>query len=492
MGIVDYDGNLNSSLKNDTLKSSEMDATTDSIATGAASDGSDKFTLSIGSDDYEINYSDTTSLEDLVSSINSKDGASDKVFASIIENPDGKYNLLLIAKEGYENLSLSINDNSSNLDISFSEDSGSISRDSGSISRDSGSISRDSGSISRDSGNISRDSGNITGDYDGNILSTNTNGKMVDIQTATDATFKYNGITMTRSSNTIDDIQLGLEIKILKDDASANISISQDRQPIKDELENFVSSFNTMQKQLDAMTLADVEAGKVGVFNGDNSINSIGRSLRKLITERDSENGLALSHFGLEIDRSGKLSFNSVTFDKKMDEDPKAVADYFSGKTSVVGEYDRYKDSFIRFATKEGLTFKELEDKIDDGTYDSNDKLFDDEDYIIDDIKDFTNSMINTYNYKIEATTHKDGIFEKIYDNLKSLNSLGGTILSVSDGLSQQGKQLEENRIKSLTALNKRYDTMTSRFIQYDSMINSLNNSFAVLQQQITMAINGK
>ena len=458
IGIVDYDGKLDDLLKSDILKSDAMSSKTDSIATGAAA--GDNFTLNIGADNFTISYDDTTSLEDLVTAINSDAGASEQVFASIITNPDGNYNLLLTAKEGFEDKALSITDDSANLDIGFTEDSGSMVKDSGTIADDSGTL-------------------------------VNNKGGMVDIQSSRDASFKYNGINMTRSKNTIDDIQLGLEIKLLKDDASANISITQDTQPIKDELENFVSSFNTMQKQIDTMTLADLDAKKVGVFNGNNSINSISRSLKKLLTERDSETGFSLANFGLEMDRTGKLSLNSSALDDKLKDDPTSVANFFSGKTTVVGDFDKYKDSFVRFAQKEDITFKELEDRIDDGTYDLNDKLFDNEDFTFDDIKDFTNGEVTSYNYKMDSTTHKDGVFEKLYTNLKNLNTLGGTILSISDGLSKEGKQLEENREKSLISLNARYDTMTSRFIQYDSMINSLNNQFASLQQQISMAVNG-
>jgi len=451
IGLVDFDGNLNDELKNDIYKSDVFDKKTDKIASDSGT-----LTIKTAGGDTTFKYDSDTTLQQLADKINKNENDGDSnnadssknVYASVVEDEDGKFNLVLTAKNPAEDTDITIEDNSGNLDTKL--------------------VSGDDGSAENDSG------------------------KVTDIQTSSDASFKFNGITMSRSKNTIDDIQLGLEIKLLKDDADANVSITQDTQPIKDELENFVTSYNTMQKQIDAMTLADMEAKKVGVFNGNNSINGISRSLRKLLTERDKETGLALANFGLEIDRTGKLKFDSSALDDKLKEDPKAVADYFSGKTTVVGDFDKYKDSFVRFAEKENISFSELEDRIDDGYYDEDDKLFDDEDFIIKDIKDFTNAEITTYNYKMDATEHKDGIFEKLYTNLKSLNTSGGTILSMSDGLSKEGKQLEENRTKSLLALNARYDTMTSRFIQYDSMINSLNNQFSALQQQISMAVNGK
>ncbi len=451
IGLVDFDGNLNGELKSDIYKSDVFDKKTDKIASDSGT-----LTIKTAGGDTTFEYDSDTTLQQLADKINKNENDGDSnnadssknVYASVVEDKDGKFSLVLTAKNPAEDDDITIEDNSGNLDTKL--------------------VSGDDGSAENDSG------------------------KVKDIQTSRDASFKYNGISMTRSKNTIDDIQLGLEIKLLKDDADANVSITQDKQPIKDELENFVTSYNAAQKQIDAMTLADMEAKKVGIFNGNNSINGISRSLRKLITERDKESGLALANFGLEIDRTGKLKLNSSDLDDKLKEDPEAVANFFSGKTTVVGDFDKYKDSFVRFAKKEDITFKELEDRIDDGTYDLNDKLFDDEEFTFDDIKDLKNSEVTSYNYKMESTIHKDGIFEKLYGNLKSLNTSGGTILSMSDGLSKEGKQLEENRTKSLLALNSRYDTMTSRFIQYDSMINSLNNQFSALQQQISMAVNGK
>lgn len=453
IGLVDFDGNLNGELKSDIYKSDVFDKKTDKIASDSGT-----LTIKTAGGDTTFEYDSDTTLQQLADKINKNENndpddpnnadSSKNVYASVVEDKDGKFSLVLTAKNPAEDDDITIEDNSGNLDTKL--------------------VSGNDGSAENDSG------------------------KVKDIQTSRDASFKYNGISMTRSKNTIDDIQLGLEIKLLKDDADANVSITQDKQPIKDELENFVTSYNAAQKQIDAMTLADMEAKKVGIFNGNNSINGISRSLRKLITERDKESGLALANFGLEIDRTGKLKLNSSDLDDKLKEDPEAVANFFSGKTTVVGDFDKYKDSFVRFAKKEDITFKELEDRIDDGTYDLNDKLFDDEEFTFDDIKDLKNSEVTSYNYKMESTIHKDGIFEKLYGNLKSLNTSGGTILSMSDGLSKEGKQLEENRTKSLLALNSRYDTMTSRFIQYDSMINSLNNQFSALQQQISMAVNGK
>jgi len=506
IGLVDLSGNLDDSLKSDIYKSDVFDKKTDEIASDAGT-----LTIKTAGGDTTFKYDSTTTLQQLADKINTNDNdgsngnadSSENVYASVVEDENGKFSLVLTAKNPAEDDSdITIEDNSGNLDTKL--------------------VSGVDGSATNDDGDIS------------------------DIQTARDASFKYNNISMTRSSNTIDDIQLGLEIKLLKDDADANISITQDTQQLKDELQTFTDSFNSMQKQLDAMTLADLDAGKVGVFNGNNSINSIGRSLKKLLTERDVESGLALANFGLEVDRTGKLKFDSSVLDKKLKEDPEAVANYFSGKTDVksiglVNEIDGLEGTNTvtsgKFNSEDSPITPvggvgKMMISLDDGTTTDEYSILYNHNTSLEDLKDKINNLKNEngdqvleasieevtetvngaevtkYQLKIDkkeagdqeisisddpvsVTNRNDGVFEKLYNNLKGLNTLGGTILSLNDGLSHEGKQLEENRTKSLLSLNARYDTMTSRFIQYDSMINSLNNSFAALEQQIAMSVNG-
>lgn len=542
----DLSGNLNDTLKSDTTTSGAFSLSSSKIATG---DGS--LTLSAGGEEFTFDYDSFTSLGQLADMINEDENASKNVFASVIKSGDNSYNLVLAAKNPAEGGEISIVDNSGmgyldtkliSSNVSTSEDfasntdlisSGGVGGTltlntaagtydfvydatttledlANAINLDATASQNVQASVEQNENgtynlvlksiNDAAGSGiTITdsGDLDAKLLatgggsSTTQSGDFTDVQTSSDASFKYNGITLTRSSNTIDDIKLGLEIKLLKDDASANISITQDVQPIKDEMQVFVDSYNSLQKQINTMTLADVEAGTTGVFNGDSSINSISRDLRNLLTYTDPNTGLGLSQYGLELDQSGTLSFNSSDFDEMMDKNPEGLAEFFSGKTTVLGDFDEKKDAFSRFAEEKGISPATLASRIDTGYYTLTDKLFEDEEFTFDDIKDFNSTEMTTYQYMMDATTHDDGIFEKIYTNLKDLTSMNGVITSVNDGLSREATLLEDSRTRALEQLTAKYDTMTAQFIQYDSIINQLNNQFSVLQQQIAMELNG-
>ena len=173
------------------------------------------------------------------------------------------------------------------------------------------------------------------------------------------------------------------------------------------------------------MTKADLENGKVGIFNGDTSIRNIGRVIIRMITSIDT-NGNSLAQFGIELKEDGTMSLNADDFNKRMDEDPEKVGVFFSGETTV----------------------------------DEN-----------------------------SVATHEDGIFETINAQLLSYTKSDGLLYLLNQGLETEFSSLQEQHEKTLALLDSRYETMTQRFIAYDSIINRLNTQSESLKQQIDMAV---
>ena len=374
--MTDKSGNLDTKLLNRVQQSGNFTAITDTIATATGS-----MTINVGTVSSTINYSATTTLNELMNSINNDPTLKGSVEASISQDSAGNYKLILNPIGAQDGADITISDNNTGLDS-----------------------------------RLVLGAANMSG------------GSATEVQTAKDASFTYNGIKLTRSTNKIDDVIVGVNIELLSDGGSANISINQDRQPIKDELQNFVNGYNSMVSQLDKMLLADKEQSKVGIFNGDSSVRSLGRELTKLITGTDA-NGHSLTQFGINVNRDGTLSFDTLAFDKQMDTDPQAVQKFFSGTTTV----DQYGN-----------------------------------------------------------TTTTDGIFDALDTKLKSYIGTNGTLTVLQNGLKAEEKNLNSNYDRSLALLNAKYETMTQQFIAYDSIISKLNAQFSALQQQIQMAINAK
>ena len=81
------------------------------------------------------------------------------------------------------------------------------------------------------------------------------------------------------------------------------------------------------------MTTTDIEAGKAGVFNGDNSINAIGREVTRLMTSVNGQ-GNSLALYGIDLDETGGMSFKTSTFTAKFNSDALASSKFFSNVAS--------------------------------------------------------------------------------------------------------------------------------------------------------------
>lgn len=237
---------------------------------------------------FEIAYDATTTLQDLAQVIT--DTAGDSISASILQTGDGAYSLVISSSVTGADQALTITDT-------------------------------DDGTSGLGSLNSI-----LLDPYD---AATNPTG-YEKIQTATNATFKYNGITTTRSTNEISDLILGVELKLKEEGDISRVDIEQDTDAITAEMQLFVDSYNALITNLSDMTLADKETGAEGIFNGDSFIKSISRDVTKTITAFTNSND-SLVNYGISLDRSGTMSFDQSTLEAKLNDDPDAVKLFFVG-----------------------------------------------------------------------------------------------------------------------------------------------------------------
>jgi flagellar hook-associated protein 2 len=263
--------------KKDITKFGAMGSKTTSIA---SADGVLK--LSVGTKDYNINYDSTTSLQDLAQSITETAGGD--IEASILETNDGEFSLVISSKQTGIDQTITIAD--------------------------------------------SDDGTSGSGSLDTALFDTNATNGYKKIQNAEDAEFKYNGITVIRSSNEIDDLILGVDITLKKEGDFSSVNIDQDTAKITDEVQLFVDNYNSLMSNLNDMTAFDEEAGTKGVFQGDNFVNTLKRDLSNGVSLRlDST---SLMNYGIEIDRQGNMSFDKSVLESKLQSDQGGVKEFFS------------------------------------------------------------------------------------------------------------------------------------------------------------------
>ena len=293
--------------KKDITKLGAVDSRTSSIASAAG-----VLNLEINGTTYNIDYDENTTLESLAQSITDTAGA--QIDASILETSDGKYSLVISSKQTGENQAITITDTD--------------------------------------------DGTNGSGSLDSALFDDTVTDGYQKIQDGTDAVFKYNGITTTRSTNEIDDLILGVNITLTEEGDFSNVIINQDTQSIVDEMQLFVDNYNTLMSNLSDMTAYDKETGALGVFQGDSFVNGLKRDISSIVTSRFGDG--SLMDYGIEVDRYGVMSLDSSVLENKLETDSESVKTFFTGGTDergneVTGFFTMFDDKMKQYTGYNGL-----------------------------------------------------------------------------------------------------------------------------------------
>jgi len=183
------------------------------------------------------------------------------------------------------------------------------------------------------------------------------------VQTAKNAKVVYNGVTIERSSNTIDDLIVGATFKLQKEGETTNISITQDADSIADGIASFVDAYNSWFSTIDGATKYNPDTKTAGVFQGDNSLNALKSSITRALTSTDV-NGNGLASYGLDITKDGIVTFDKNEFLEALAENPDSVKQVLAGDDEQDGIFTTINDT-LSDATKSGTgTLAVLDDML--------------------------------------------------------------------------------------------------------------------------------
>jgi len=339
------------------------------------------------------------------------------------------------------------------------------------------------------------------------------------LQTAQDASFTYNGVSITRSSNTVDDLIVGVTITLneVQDTGdTTTVSIEQDWTDVKTQIESFVSAFNSLVENLDSATSYDADEETAGVFQGVSQLTSFLSSIKQQVQSID-EDGRSLVDYGLTFE-DGTLTFDEDTFDDMVEDNATDVQDFFMGSTTyetttytgtsvASGALNiTYKglyinDTSIRFTTDADSTAEEnavaLQKAINEAGVEGVTATVGDDGNII--LKSTTGSdieitgestVLSTLGLK-EATiyghsTTREGMFTEFEDLLEMYTDDDEGILTVySEYLDTKEESLTEQREKLVESLDTKYEIMATKFAAYDSIISEMTTAFNTLSMLI-------
>ena len=152
------------------------------------------------------------------------------------------------------------------------------------------------------------------------------------VQAATDASVVVDGVTYTRSSNSIGDIISGVTLN-LESVGSGLLTLSSDTSAIVENIQDFVDAFNSLTAFIDEQTTFDTETFETGTLFGNSSVQGLESTLRRIATDRVT--GVSgpfefLSQIGITTQNDGTLELDETELNDALTTDLNNVLELFT------------------------------------------------------------------------------------------------------------------------------------------------------------------
>ena len=472
----------------------------------------ESLTLSVGDKSVDIKVGASTTLEDIINQIN--DGAGDAIKASIV-NTGGEngYKMILQSKESGEKNQIKFSVKGDQAALQGAQD-----------------VLEKLGFKANET-EIKDDKGNITGyNLEINTADTSAGGKQ--LQKAQDAKFNFNGIDITRSSNSVDDLIIGVTFNLNNVDEKNSttgalkesvITIGKDTDAVVKSLKSMVTAYNDLISNITTATSYDRENDVAGTLNGMSEITGIKRKLQNLFESTNSD-GKSLQSFGFSFTEKGVLSVDESKLKDAINKDYEGFKSFFTNSTEyknagVFGKVQINQKLDDISNAKLKINGKEIEIKLDKGSAVQNAnelvKLINDADIPnvkarladngvlqligtsgkdIEISKDSDSTLLTALGLVAGTTpgssTKKKGFFDKLGDIVTGLIGKEGTLTNLTTSLKDKAKITKSQKDKVQATLDKKYTMMQKQFSTIAVQMNALENSFNSLKNTFDAMLN--
>ena len=156
-------------------------------------------------------------------------------------------------------------------------------------------------------------------------------------QTAQNASLSLDGVSITKSSNTVTDIVSGAALK-LQSAGSGTISLSTDTEAITTKVSDFVDEYNDISLFLSEQLALDSETEETGILFGNFAVQNLQQILRSSISSKItgiSGDYTYLSQIGITTQPDGTLILDTDDFSDALIDNIVNVSQLFSSNGSV-------------------------------------------------------------------------------------------------------------------------------------------------------------
>ena len=472
----------------------------------------ESLTLSVGDKSVDIKVGASTTLEDIINQIN--DGAGDAIKASIV-NTGGEngYKMILQSKESGEKNQIKFSVAGNDPDaLKGAQD-----------------VLEKLGFKTNQTA-IQDDKGNTTG-YNLTINTADPTAGGKQLQKAQDAKFNFNGIDITRSSNSVDDLIVGVTFNLNNVDEKNSttgalkesvITIGKDTDAVVKSLKSMVTAYNDLISNISTATSYDRENGVAGTLNGMSEITGIKRKLQNLFESSNSD-GKSLQNFGFSFTEKGVLSVDESKLKDTISKDYEGFKSFFTNSTEYknAGVFGKVQinTNLNDISGKLKINGKEIQIDLNkgDAVKNANElvRLINDAEIPnvtarladngvlqlvgtggkdIEISKGVDDNLLKALGLEADTTpgssTDKKGFFDKLSDIVTGLIGTEGTLTNLTSSLKDKSKIIQSQKDKVQATLDKKYAMMQKQFATIAVQMNALENSFNSLKNTFDALLN--
>jgi flagellar hook-associated protein 2 len=158
------------------------------------------------------------------------------------------------------------------------------------------------------------------------------------VTTGRDAAISIGPDTVHSASNTFSGVLTGIDLTIAAAtpaNTAVEVTVARDAEAVTETVKALVDAANAALADIDELTGFDAATNKAGLLTGDATLRALRNELLSTITS--AVDGASLAGVGIELDRSGRITFDEEKFSTAYAANPEAVTAKFADRMSWNG-----------------------------------------------------------------------------------------------------------------------------------------------------------
>ena len=192
---------------------------------------------------------------------------------------------------------------------------------------------------------------------------------MTETVAAKNAVLVIDGITIQKSSNTIDDALEGVTLNLLKADpgTTSTLTVEKDNSSVEAAMKAFVTTYNSLEKTVTNLSRYDPANDQASILTGDSTVRMVQFRVRAMLSDNPLPAGgiNSLSELGISFQKDGTLALDDSKLSAVLADPDKNISEFFGDipgtTTSTPGFISRLDQLIDGMTRSDGL----IESRID-------------------------------------------------------------------------------------------------------------------------------